>query len=46
ELLRDPALLARVKADAAARIARIPPRAEGVSAAPKPHPGPAGMRTA
>jgi predicted amino acid dehydrogenase len=30
ELRRDPALFARVKAEAAARIARIPPRAKGV----------------
>jgi predicted amino acid dehydrogenase len=31
ELRRDPALFARVKAEAAARIARIPPRAKGVA---------------
>lgn len=31
ELRRDPALLARVKAAAAAKIARIPPRAKGVA---------------
>ena len=31
ELRRDPALLARVKAAAAAEIARIPPRAKGVA---------------
>ncbi len=31
ELRRDPALLQRVKATAAAAIARIPPRAKGVS---------------
>jgi predicted amino acid dehydrogenase len=31
ELRRNPALLARVKADAAVRIARIPPRAKGVA---------------
>jgi predicted amino acid dehydrogenase len=31
ELQRDPALLARVKAEAAAKIARIPPRAKGVA---------------
>jgi predicted amino acid dehydrogenase len=31
ELLRDPARLARVKAEAAERIARIPPRAKGVA---------------
>jgi predicted amino acid dehydrogenase len=31
ELRRDPALLARVKVEAAARIARIPPRAKGVA---------------
>jgi predicted amino acid dehydrogenase len=30
ELLRDPGLLKRVKAEAAAKIARIPPRAKGV----------------
>jgi predicted amino acid dehydrogenase len=30
ELLRDPSLLARVKAEAAAKIAKIPPRAKGV----------------
>ncbi len=30
ELLRDPALLERVKAEAAAKIAKIPPRAKGV----------------
>jgi hypothetical protein len=30
ELRRDPALLARVKAAAAAKLARIPPRAKGV----------------
>ena len=30
ELRRDPALFARVKSEAAARIARIPPRAKGV----------------
>ena len=33
ELLRDPALLARVKTAAAAAIARMPPRAKGVTAA-------------
>jgi len=31
ELRRDPQLLGRVKAEAAARIARIPPRAKGVA---------------
>jgi len=31
ELLRDPQLLARVKAEAAAKIAKIPPRAKGVA---------------
>ncbi len=36
ELRRDPALLQRVKADAAARIAKIPPRAKGVAAAATP----------
>jgi predicted amino acid dehydrogenase len=46
ELLRDPALLARVKSEAAARIARIPPRAKGVPAAPAPKPGPPRVRTA
>ena len=30
ELLRDPQLLARVKAEAAAKISKIPPRAKGV----------------
>jgi predicted amino acid dehydrogenase len=36
ELRRDHALLQRVKAEAAARIAKIPPRAKGVAAAPTP----------
>jgi len=31
ELRRDPALLAQVKAQAAAKIAKIPPRAKGVA---------------
>jgi hypothetical protein len=31
ELQRDPSLLARVKDEAAARIAKIPPRAKGVA---------------
>jgi len=31
ELLRDPQLLARVKAEAAAKMAKIPPRAKGVA---------------
>jgi hypothetical protein len=31
ELRRNPALLARVKAEAAAKIAKIPPRAKGVA---------------
>jgi hypothetical protein len=31
ELLRDPKLLKRVKAEAAAKIAKIPPRAKGVA---------------
>jgi predicted amino acid dehydrogenase len=31
ELVRDPALFARVKAEAAERLARIPPRAKGVA---------------
>jgi hypothetical protein len=31
ELRRDPALFERVRAEAAARIARIPPRAKGVA---------------
>jgi predicted amino acid dehydrogenase len=31
ELLRDPQLLARVKTEAAAKIAKIPPRAKGVA---------------
>ncbi len=36
ELRRDHALLQRVKAEAAARIAKIPPRAKGVTAAATP----------
>jgi predicted amino acid dehydrogenase len=36
ELRRNPALLERVKAQAAARIARIAPRAKGVAGATKP----------
>jgi hypothetical protein len=31
ELLRDPKLLKRVKAEAAAKMAKIPPRAKGVA---------------
>jgi len=31
DLLRDPKLLKRVKAEAAAKIAKIPPRAKGVA---------------
>ena len=31
ELMRDPALLARIKAEAGAKMARIPPRAKGVA---------------
>jgi predicted amino acid dehydrogenase len=38
ELRRDPALLQRVKAEAGAQIARIPPRAKGVTAASTPKP--------
>jgi predicted amino acid dehydrogenase len=36
QLRRDPQLLARVKADAAAKIARIPPRAKGVAGVTTP----------
>jgi ribosomal protein L22 len=36
ELRRDRALLRRVKAEAAARIAKIPPRAKGVAAPSTP----------
>jgi predicted amino acid dehydrogenase len=42
ELRRDPARLARVKAEAAARLARIPPRAKGVAGVTILKPAPAG----
>jgi hypothetical protein len=38
ELRRNPALLRRVRDEAAARIARIPPRAKGVAAQATPKP--------
>ncbi len=46
ELRHDPALLARVKAEAALRIGRIPPRAKGVAGVTMLKPEPARARTA